>query len=102
MGGKIMFEIDKDKILAIYDDIIKKKTRNKERIYKFDRYKMMNIDKVYKELKNCHYDVVIGGYKRVVDDKVKFILTLKDEEFSKYIVTGPYCRIIKKSFLEKK
>ena len=59
------------------------------------------IETYYNKIKNCHYDVVVGGYKRVVDDKVKFILKLKNEEFSKYIVTGPYCRIIKKSFLEK-
>ena len=60
------------------------------------------VETYYNKIKNCNYDVVVGGYKRVVDDKVKFILKLKNEEFSKYIVTGPYCRIIKKSFLEKK
>lgn len=57
MDGKNMIEINN--ILAIYEDVIKKKTKNKERIYKFDRYKMMNIEKVYNELNNINYD---GGY----------------------------------------
>ncbi len=55
----------------------------------------------YNGISNDDFDVVIGGYKRVIDDKVKYTLKLKQGEFSKYMVTGPVCRIIKKSFLIK-
>lgn len=103
MGGKIMFEIDKDKILAIYDDIIKKKTRNKERIYKFDRYKMMNIDKVYKELKNCHYD---GGFYNIFlikDPKYRIIMSLniKDKLINHYITTYYLYAILEKKLIDR-
>lgn len=89
MGGKTMIEIERDKILDIYENIIRKKTKNKERIYKFDRYKMMNIDKVYKELKNSHYD---GGFYNIFlikDPKYRIIMSLniKDKLINHYITT---------------
>ena len=84
-----MIEIERDKILDIYENIIRKKTKNKERIYKFDRYKMMNIDKVYKELKNSHYD---GGFYNIFlikDPKYRIIMSLniKDKLINHYITT---------------
>lgn len=59
------------------------------------------IESYYQNINENNYDIVIGGYKRVVGDKIQFVQKLKSEEFSKYIVTGPYCRIIKKEFLQK-
>ena len=48
------------------------------------------------------FDVVIGGYKKVTDDKVIFVRKhKKDSEFSKYVVTGPYCHLYNKKFLDK-
>lgn len=44
-------------------------------------------------------DIAIGGYKRVICEKTTYTLRLKQGEFSKYVVTGPVCRIIKKEFL---
>ena len=87
MDGKNMIEINN--ILAIYEDIIKKKTKNKERIYKFDRYKMMNIEKVYNELNNINYD---GGYYNIFlikDPKYRIIMSLniKDKLINHYVTT---------------
>lgn len=56
---------------------------------------------------SCYYeaisknddDIVIGGYKRVVNGKVVHSIKLKQGEFSKYVVTGPVCRIIRRQFL---
>ena len=56
----------------------------------------------YMNYANGNYDVVIGGYKKVSDKKVIFTRKLKKSgEFSKYIVTGPYCHLYKKDFLDK-
>lgn len=57
------------------------------------------IEAYYNNIYNEDLDVVIGGYKRIVGEKVEFTLKLKQGEFSKYIVTGPVCRIIRKQFL---
>lgn len=55
----------------------------------------------YENIINSKSDIVIGGYKRVIDDKVKFSLKLKQGRFSKYLVVGPVCRMINRSFLIK-
>ena len=56
----------------------------------------------FNAVKKSGDDLVIGGYKRVIGDKTKFALKLKNDEFSKYVVTGPVCRIISKKFLNDK
>lgn len=53
----------------------------------------------FNAIKDRGDDLIIGGYKRVIGDKTKFVLKLKNDEFSKYVVTAPYCRIISKKFL---
>lgn len=57
------------------------------------------IQDYYNVISKEDLDIVIGGYKRVVEKKVTFTLQLKQGEFSKYIITGPVCRIIRKQFL---
>lgn len=48
------------------------------------------------------YDVVVGGYKKVDDNKTLFIRRLnKEGEFSKYVVPAPYCHLYRKEFLTK-
>lgn len=54
----------------------------------------------YSAISANDFDIVIGGYKRVINEKIEYTLRLKSGEFSKYVVTGPVCRIIKKSFLD--
>lgn len=44
-------------------------------------------------------DIVIGGYKRVSDDKTLFRIDAKDSEWTKYVITAPWARIFKRSFL---
>lgn len=56
----------------------------------------------YMNYSNGDYDVVIGGYKKTSDNRIIFTRKLDiNGEFSKYIVTGPYCHLYKKEFLEK-
>ena len=50
-------------------------------------------------IKEHNSDIVIGGYKRVVEGKIVSKVKLKNQEFSKYLITGPVCRIIKRNFL---
>lgn len=59
------------------------------------------ISNYYNSVVSGDFNVVIGGYKRVVGDKIKYTLRLKQGEFSKYMVTGPVCRIIKRDFIVK-
>ncbi len=53
----------------------------------------------FKAVSQSNVDIAIGGYKRVIGEKTTYTLRLKQGEFSKYVVTGPVCRIIKKEFL---
>ncbi len=53
----------------------------------------------YNAVSQSNVDIAIGGYKRVIGEKTTYTLRLKHGEFSKYVVTGPVCRIIKKEFL---
>ena len=45
--------------------------------------------------------MVIGGYKRVEGTDVVSTLKLKQGDYSKYLITGPVCRIIRREYLEK-
>lgn len=53
----------------------------------------------FNAVSQSNVDIAIGGYKRVIGEKTTYTLRLKQGEFSKYVVTGPVCRIIKKEFL---
>lgn len=59
------------------------------------------IEKYLNEIEKTGYDIVIGGYKRVVGDKIVSKQRLKNYPFAKYLITGPVCRIIKREFLIK-
>lgn len=102
-----------NKKIKIYDqtNIGPALTRNKGIALSNSKYIMFidsddYVDKNYlmayiSEIIKCDYDMVIGGYKRIINNKVTSILRLKKGEFSKYLVTGPVCRIVKKSFLDE-
>ena len=45
------------------------------------------------------YDVIVGGYKRVSEDKTLFIKKISKTVWSKYENVAPWAKIIKKSFL---
>ena len=47
----------------------------------------------------CNNDFVIGGYKRVSDDKILFKKKLKNTNFSKFENVAPWGKLIKKSYL---
>lgn len=57
------------------------------------------VESYIKVIKENNNDIVIGGYKRVIGEKIVAKMELVDAEFSKYLITGPVCRIIKKRFL---
>ncbi len=59
------------------------------------------VEKYYNASKKGDYDLVIGGYQKITGEKIEFKRQLKNEEFSKYIVTGPVSKLYKKSFLVK-
>lgn len=45
-------------------------------------------------------DVVIGGFRKVDDEKELFKRQLIDAEFSKYIVTGPVCHLYRRELIK--
>ena len=59
------------------------------------------VEKYFNEIEKTGYDIVIGGYKRVIGDKIVSKQQLKNYPFSKYLITGPVCRIINREFLIK-
>ena len=82
-----MTVINSNDVLKIYEESIKPNTRNKEKIYKFDRYKMMNIEKVTNTLKDINYS---GGYYNIFlikDPKYRIIMSLNihDKIINHYI-----------------
>lgn len=47
-----------------------------------------------------NYDIVVGGYKRISDEgKVSRVVSLKEGEWSKFIVTAPWAHLYKTEFL---
>ena len=53
----------------------------------------------YDNILNTDYDVVMSGFRKTDGNNISFERKLNDKEFSKYIVTGPYSKIYKTSFL---
>lgn len=48
------------------------------------------------------YDIVVGGYKRISDEgKVSRVVSLTQEEWSKFVVTAPWAHVYKKSLLKE-
>ena len=45
------------------------------------------------------YDLVIGGFRKVDDNKTLFTRKLVEGEFAKYIVTGPVCHLYKRKLI---
>lgn len=58
------------------------------------------LDRFASELDDL-YDVVLGGYKRTTLEKILYTQTLKNTEWSKYIVMAPWAKLYRKSFLKK-
>lgn len=45
------------------------------------------------------YDIVIGGYRRVEAEKIRFEVTPTDTAWYKYIITAPWAKIYRRQFL---
>ena len=54
--------IELKKILEIYEKEVSKNMKNKEKVYRFERYKMMNINRIYLLLQDSNYH---GGYYNI-------------------------------------
>lgn len=50
-------------------------------------------------IEKSNFDVVMGGYKKVTGEHIDFVRCPNGEIFSKYLITGPYAKIYRKSFL---
>ncbi len=59
------------------------------------------IEKYVTEIKERKADIVIGGYKRVNEEKVLFKTAPKDSKWAKYIVVAPWAKIYKREVLIK-
>lgn len=58
------------------------------------------VDCYMQHVQNEEYDIVVGGYKRISDDgKVSRVVSLTQEEWSKFVVTAPWAHVYKKSLL---
>lgn len=59
------------------------------------------LEKYYRTITDQNSDLVIGGYQHLKNGKVDFVRQLKPGKFAKYIVVAPYCKIYRKSFIQK-
>lgn len=82
-----MIEIKLEDILKIYENEVSKNTKNKHKIYNFERYKMMNIKRICYELNNINYH---GGFYNIFlirYPKYRIIMSLnmKDKIINHYV-----------------
>lgn len=67
-----------------------------------DDYILPNyVENYYNAMISGNYDLVIGGYQKITGDHIDFIRKLDDGEFSKYMVTGPVCKMYRRDFIIK-
>lgn len=59
------------------------------------------VETFYKSINKTKYDIVMGGFKKTDGENISFKRKLGKGSFSKYIVTGPCSKILKKDFLKK-
>ena len=82
-----MIEVKLEDIFKIYENEISKNTKNKHKIYNFERYKMMNIKRICYELNNINYH---GGFYNIFlirYPKYRIIMSLnmKDKIINHYV-----------------
>lgn len=53
----------------------------------------------YNAITEENYDIVIGGYRRVTDQRVLFEYRVEDTEWYKLMVVSPWARIFRRDFL---
>ena len=51
------------------------------------------------EVETNDYDIVLGGYKRVTNEKILKKVILNDDEWAKFVVMAPWAKLYKTSFL---
>lgn len=67
-------------IISIYDNEVRKNTKNKRKIYQFEKYKMINIMNIYNMLSNdiirpIKYNIFLVKYP-----KYRVVMSLKDRK----------------------
>ena len=57
---------------------------------------------IVQTIKSKDYDVVISGYRRITEEnKIIKKVSLKDEEWSKFMILAPWAKIYKREYLIK-
>ncbi len=109
---KILKKYEKfDSRIKVYhhDNVGVAKTRNEgikratgEYITFLDNDDYLDKDFLKNYLEKCqNYDFIVGGYKRVSNNKILLRKTLKNNKFSKYENVAPWGKLIKRKFLLK-
>ncbi|HEL2383759.1 TPA: glycosyltransferase family 2 protein [Streptococcus suis] len=57
------------------------------------------IEKFYNAISGKKLDVVVGGYRRVSEEKTLFEVSLKKDSWSKYTTISPWAKIYRKDFI---
>ena len=87
MVGLSIIEVKFDDVLKIYEKEICKNTKNKYKIYKFEKYKMMNIKKVCNDLVDLNYNGGVYNIFLIKYPKERIIMSLniKDKLINHYV-----------------
>lgn len=80
-------EVNFNDLKKIYEKEIKLHTKNKNKVYRFDRFKMMNLTKIYDILVNDKYHDMKYNIFMIKDPKYRIVMSLdiKDKIINHYL-----------------
>lgn len=80
-------KVDFQDIIDIYDKEVRKNTKNKAKIYRFERFKMQNLTNVYNVLTNNSYKYVKYNIFLIKHPKYRVVMSLdiKDKIINHYV-----------------
>jgi len=87
MGGLKRMKVNFDDLVKIYEREIKINTKNKEKVYRFDRFKMLNLTNIYDILVNNKYSFVKYNIFLIRHPKYRIVMSLniKDKIINHYV-----------------
>lgn len=85
-------QVNINDLMKIYETEVSKNTKNKSKIYNFEKYKMMNIINIKNIIESGHYDVCSYNIFFIYEPKLRIVMSMNvgdrivDHYISKYIL----------------
>jgi len=87
MDGLKIMKVNFNNLKNIYDNEVKINTRNKEKVYRFDRFKIINLTNIYDTLSNNKYTFIKYNIFLIRSPKYRIVMSLNisDKIINHYI-----------------